>query len=101
VLMEFMASRNPALIERQQQLKGDLQKKLAALGARGNQIGISGDLREIESLLQSYDKIYEDVSSQLLVLGGRSISGPGLREELSLAAEALERELRSLGDLTL
>lgn len=95
LLTEFTARRDIALLERQQILKKALLEKLAALQAHGVESGIAGDLVAIETLVQEYDKPYQDAVAQLLELGRDSTTG--LRAELTSSAQTLLQVLQSTG----
>jgi twitching motility protein PilJ len=99
LLAELMVSRDAALLERHSQLTGSLREKLADLKNDGARIGISGDLREIEAQLQNYEQAYQDMAAQLLTLGNQAAGG--LRQELLVAAEALEGALYTAGNTAL
>lgn len=99
LLGEFAASRSDQSLERKEQLTADLRQKLADLKVDGTRLGISGDLREIESLLQNYDKTYQDMTAQLLALGSQTEGG--LRQELRASADNLENTLRNVGNISL
>lgn len=99
LLVAFIASRDPAAMERQNQVMADLRDKLADLQSSGPSMGISGDLREMDALLQNYDKAYKDMAAQLLALGGQSEGG--LRRDLITSAEKLEAALYNVGNAAL
>ena len=99
LLAVLMTSRDATLLERHNQLTANLREKLAELKADGTRIGISGDLREIESQLQNYEQAYQDMAAQLLTLGNQAAGG--LRQELRAAAETLENALYSAGNTAL
>ncbi len=96
LLAVLMTSRDATLIERHNQLTANLREKLTQLKTDGTRIGISGDLREIESQLQNYEQAYQDMAAQLLTLGNQAAGG--LRQELRAAAETLENALYSSGN---
>ena len=96
LLAVLMTSRDATLIERHNQLTANLREKLTQLKTDGTRIGISGDLREIESQLQNYEQAYQDMAAQLLTLGNQAAGG--LRQELRTAAETLENALYSSGN---
>lgn len=99
LLAVLMTSRDATLLERHNQLTANLREKLAQLKTEGTRIGISGDLREIESQLQNYEQAYQDMAAQLLTLGNQAAGG--LRQELRAAAETLENALYSAGNTAL
>jgi len=104
LLVESTLLRDASLRENQNSLKNDLQNKLSALSARGTQIGISGDLREIQTLLQGYDKVYQEITTHLTVLGNRpeaDAQNSGLRAELADSANNLENAIRDSGNVAL
>lgn len=99
LLAELMASRDAASLDRHNQLTANLRERLAALKNDGTRIGISGDLREIETHLQNYEQAYQDMAAQLLTLGNQAAGG--LRQELAAAAGTLENALYSAGSTAL
>jgi twitching motility protein PilJ len=99
LLLELMGSRDAASLDRHNQMTANLRQKLAQLQSDGSRIGISGDLREIEDHLQNYEQAYQAMAAQLRVLDDPA-SG-GLRQELIVAAEAVEAALYSSGNAAL
>jgi twitching motility protein PilJ len=99
LLVEFVAMRQASSLEQQSRVVADLRQKLDELKAEGTRIGISGDLREIESLLRNYDSAYQEMGAQLLMLGDQAETG--LHQEMKTAAERLENALYSTGNATL
>lgn len=99
LLVEFVALRNAGSLEQQARVTADLRQRITELKADGTRIGISGDLREIESLLQSYDKVHQHMATQLLALAGQAEGG--LQQELKGAAERLQNVLHNAGSVAL
>jgi len=95
LLGEFTIRRDTGVLARQETIKNALMEKLRTLNAESAESGISAALLNIETLVQNFEKPYQDAVAQLVALGPDS--NTGMRAELASSGERLLQVLQGAG----